>query len=293
MNHGQWRLIYPGTDYTFGTGDLPVFNQKSPEIGTPEVQAADTDRPQSDGRAFGVDFYGGQSISFDLGVRAPSDAEVRDVVAQFRNIWRADAVRMTPGAVAELRCQYAGRERGVFGRPRRFSPDFSDAAVNRYVQVLADFTCADDVFYGTADEAISFGIVPPSGGGLIAPLASPLATTLSSDRSQGIHVVTEAPAWPVVTIYGPVTNPGFNIGENIRMEVRVTLTEGEYVVIDTRPWARTALRNGTSTVAGAVRGTRLSKASVLSGAYEVGFRGLDPTGTARIKVAWRRAYASL
>lgn len=291
MNHAQWRLLYPGANYTFGTADLPVFNRKTPEIGTPDVRTSDKDRPRSDGRAFGVDHMGGQTISFDLGVRSTSDAEVREEAATLRRVWRADAVRLAPGAVAELHTTYAGRERVVYGRPRRFSPDYSDASINNTVSVLADFACVDDLFYGPEDESLSFPIVPPTGGGLIAPLAAPLTSTASSDRSQGITVATEMPVWPVVELTGPVVNPVVSIGP-VRFEFRGSLAEDETLTIDTRPWKRSALRNGAS-VAGSLRGTRLSQAALPAGGYEVGFGGTDPTGTALLRVTWRPTFSAL
>jgi hypothetical protein len=293
MIHGEWRLIYPGVDFLFGSRSSTVFNRTSPEIGTPEIQIADNDRPRGDGRAFGVDYYGGQTLAFDLGVRAATDAEVRQATAALRHVWRADAVRQTPGAVAELRAYYGGRERVVFGRPRRFSPDYSDATVNNLVSVLADFDCTDDLWYAPEDDSVEFGIVPPLGGGLEAPLASPLSTTRTSDRSQAIRVESEEDVWPVITITGPVANPVVSIGDRVRLEVRVDLNHDEELVIDTRPWHRTALRNGSASVAGSVRGTRLSQASLPPGRYEVGLQGLDPTGTARVRVAWRRTYPAL
>lgn len=294
MNDGQWRLIYPGADYTFGTAETLVWNKKAPEIGTPDVKSSDVDRPRSDGRAFGVDYVTGQTISFDLGVRASSDAGVREATSLLKKVWRADPVRLTPGAVAELRAQYAGRERIVYGRPRRFSPDFSDAAINHHVSVLADFACVDDVWYGPDDSSIQFGIVPPLGGGLLAPLASPLSTTMSSDRSQGFDIVSELDVWPVATLYGPIARDAvITIGTHVRWEVRVDLDYDETVTIDTRPWVRSALRNGSANVAGSIRGTRLSKSALPSGRYEVGLKGTDPTGTARIRLAWRPAYSSL
>ena len=292
MNDAQWRLIYSGADYTFGTPDLPVFNHKTPEIGTADIRTADADRPRADGRAFGVDYFGGQTVSFDLGVRGYTDAEVRAETAGLQQLWRADVVRRTPGAVAELHTRYAGRDRVVYGRPRRFAPDYSDAAVNHLVSVLADFACVDDVFYGPTDESLSFGIVPPSGGGLVAPLAAPLSTTLSSDRSQGIHVETELPAWTVVDLFGPVTNPVITFGTLVTFEFRGSLAYDGVLSIDTRPWKRSVLRNGVS-VAGKLRGTRLGNAALPAGDYEVGFRGTDPTGTASVRVSWRPTFSSL
>lgn len=290
--NGEWTLSYPGTLYTFGTGATPAFNRTTPEFGGSDIRTADVDRPRSDGRAFGMDFRSGQTISFDLGVRSTSEETVRAETETLSRVWRADAVRLLPGAVAELRAEYAGRARIVYGRPRRFAPNFSDAGINNFVTVVADFACVDDVFYADTEASLAFGIVPRSGGGLLAPLASPLATTLSSDRSQGIHVDTEMPVWPVVTIAGPIVNPVVTIGDLVRLSLVGSLAYGETAVIDTRPWRRSALRDGAS-VAGALRGTRLSQASLPAGAYEVGFSGTDPTGTASVTVSWRAAFSSL
>ncbi|WP_394620954.1 hypothetical protein JNUCC0626_18225 [Lentzea sp. JNUCC 0626] len=297
MIDGQWKVVYPGTEYTFGTPDLPAFNRTTPDIGDVDLRVADVDRPRADGRAFGVDFRSGLTISFDLGIRARTEREARDEAALLATTWRADPVRLTPGAVAELHARYAGRERVVFGRPRRFAPNFSDVRVNGFVTVQADFACVDDLFYAPEDDSVQFGIVPPLGGGLLAPLASPLSTTLSSDRSQAIRVRSEMPVWPVVEIFGPVTTPVVTVvgagGAGLTFEVRTSLLYDEKIVIDTRPWKRSALRNGGANVAGLVRGTRLGKASLAPGDYEVGLKGTDPTGTARVRLSWRPTYASL
>ncbi|MBP2323349.1 hypothetical protein JOF56_003734 [Kibdelosporangium banguiense] len=297
MIDGQWKLTYPGMEYTFGTPDLPTFNRTTPDVGDVDIRVADVDRPRTDGRTFGVDFRSGRTISFDLGVRGRTEEDARRESALLTTAWRADPVRLTPGGVAELHARYAGRDRVAFGRPRRFSPNFSDVRVNGFVTVTADFAAIDDLFYAPDTETIQFGIVPPLGGGLLAPLASPLSTTMNSDRSQAIRVASEMPVWPVVEIHGPVANPVLTVvgtgGSGFTFDVRLTLLYDESITIDTRPWARSALRNGTANVAGAVRGTRLSKAALAAGSYEVGLKGNDPTGTARVRLSWRPTYASL
>lgn len=294
MIDGEWRLVYPGTDYTFGTGASPTFNRTTPDIGDANLRVADTARPRQDGQAFGIDFRGGQTIGFDLGVRSHSESAVRNEVGALRAAWRADAVRLVPGGVAELHAQYAGRRSVVYGRPRRFAPNLAEAATNFYATVQADFAGVDDVFYGANDETIAFGIVPPvTGGGLLAPLAAPLSTTLTSDRSQGFTVVSELPVWPVITFYGPVVNPVLTVPGALSIEARVTLVSGESLVIDSRPWVRSAMRQGTISVAGTLRGTRLSRAALPPGKYEVGLKGTDPTGTASVHFAWRPAFSSL
>ncbi len=292
LRHGEWQLSYPGTTFTFGTPETPVWNRTTPDVGDVDIRVADGDRPRQDGRAFGVDFRGARTISFDLGVRAHTAAEVREETAELLRAWRADAIRGVPGAVASLTSHYDGRERVVYGRPRRIAPNYSDVTVNLNAVVVADFACVDDLFYGTTEESHSFSIVPGTGGGLEAPLASPLSTTADSDRSMGINVRSELPVWPIIRVEGPISNAVVTVGNFIRWEIRLDLNLGEWVTIDTRPWKRSAMRNDTAPVTGTVRGTRLAASAIPPGAHEVGLQGQDPTGTARIEIAWTSAYSS-
>lgn len=293
LRNGEWQLSYPGTVYTFGTPATPAWNLTTPDLGDTDLRVADVDRPRQDGRSFGVDYRGGRTISFTLGLRSQTSEAVREEAAALQRAWRADAVRLTPGGVAELRTRYDGRDRLVYGRPRRMALDYSDTAVNRYVGAVCDFAAADDLFYAPFEESVSFGIVPALGGGLLAPLASPLSTTRTSDRSMAFTVSSEMPVWPVITLDGPISNAVISVGPEIVFKVRLDLLYDETVVIDTRPWMRSALRNGTANVSGSIRGTRLSQASLPSGTYDVGIRGVDPTGTASVKLAWRPTFSSL
>jgi hypothetical protein len=293
MRDGEWRLSYPGVEYAFGTPATPVFNRTTPDLGDVDIRVSDVDRPRADGRAFGVDFRGGRTISFDLGLRARSEAEVRQEAARLQQVWRADAVRSTAGALATLTTQYAGRQRVIYGRPRRLAVDYSDAGINSFVTAVADFAAIDDLFYDADEYSAQFGSVPPTTGGLVAPLAAPLSTTRSSSRATSLRVNTEMPTWPVIRIYGPMTNPVLNIGDEFEIEVRLSLRYDEFVHIDTRPWARSAMRNGYANVSGLVRGSRLSQAALGPGNYPVGIKGMDPTGTARVSISWTPVYVSL
>jgi hypothetical protein len=291
--NGEWRLTYPGTSYRFGTPANAAWNLTTPDVGDADLRVADVDRPRQDGRAFGVDYRGGRTISFEMGLRAQTPAKAREEAALLQQARRADAIRSVPGAVAELRTVYDGRERLMYGRPRRLALDYGDVTVNQYVGVVADFACSDDLFYGSVEEDARVSLVPSLGGGLMAPLRSPLSTTASSDRSVGINVDSEMPVWPVVRVNGPVSNAEVYVGDLFRWQLRLSLDYDEYVDIDTRPWARYALRNGSANVTGAIRGTRLARSSIPSGSYPVGFKGEDPTGTSSIEVSWRPTFSSL
>jgi hypothetical protein len=205
MRDREWRLSYPGVELSFGPADDPVFHLSAPELSDAEVRADDVDRPRQDGRAFGVDLHSGRTVTFDLGVVGNSEAAVRDRLAVLSRAWRGLGLRDKPGAVAELRTRNAGRERIVYGRPRRFAANEEEIGEG-IATVTADFATVDDLFYGD-EESMTLGLVPATGGGLTGALAAPLSTTASSDRSTGIRVGGQLGAWPVATIYGPITRP--------------------------------------------------------------------------------------
>ena len=293
MRNDEWCLFYPGTDYTFGLGDLPVFNRTTPDLGDIEVRGADANRARGDGITFGTDFLGNRTIGFDLGVRGDSETAVRDAMAALSVAWRADVIRQAPGVTAEMRMRYRGEERVVFGRPRRFAPILREAKVG-YASAVADFVCSDDRFYSQTVNAEVVGIVPALGGGLLAPLGSPLTTNEQTDRSKDFTIHGELPAWPVIEIRGPIVNPKFAITSRWHIEVNVNLAEGDTLVIDTQPWARTITVNGSSWAGFVTRAsTRLSNAALPPGSYEFSLAGVSGTGTAIAIIRWRDAFTTL
>lgn len=294
MRADEWSLSYPGTEVLFGSYETPIFNMTTPVVGDTELRVADGARPRTDGVSFGADFRGGHTIAFELGVRGVTETEVRSNLSALARAWRADPIRSTPGAVAEMRSNYAGRELVAYGRPRRFEAS-QTSAKSGLSTVVADFACVDDVFYGTTVNSVEINFVPSASGGLIAPLEAPLATTESSDRSIGLTIDSVLPVWPVVTIFGPITNPVVEVVGLFRFELSHTLNYDEVIVLDTRSWKRTVILNGIGSIPGHLTrtSTRLSKASIPPGKYELAMRGLDVTGTSHARLSWQSAYPSI
>lgn len=296
MIDGEWKVVYPDTAYSFGAHGFPVFNTTTPELGSVDLKVGDADRPFEDGRNFGTDTRAGRTVSFDLGVTSFTDEAVtRQRVEEFLNVWRADSVRRTPGALAELHTQYRGVERVMYGRPRKADVVFKNTSVHRYASIQATFDCQDDVFYGATPRSAQVGLYGGDGGGLVAPLIAPLATTASSDRSVYLNVDGVLPAWPVITITGgDVINPVLELSDLWTLSLDATLLYDDTVVIDTRPWKRTVTRNGQS-IAGTLsrESTRLARAAIPSGEYEFAFRGRSSSNTATATIEVRGAYTSL
>lgn len=290
----EWSLSYGDVYTRFGTERTPVFNVTTPDLGDTEIAASDTPRPRADGVAFGVDFRGGRTVAFDLGVRGNSEVDVRSHAADLARTWRGDGVRDVPGAVAELRANYSGRERLIYGRPRKYAAITKDAN-QHYIAVVADFAAVDDVFYDGAESTRDISLAPSSTGGLSAPLASPLSTVGDSTSSAGITVVGELPAWPVVEIRGPIVDPVVEVLGAFRFELRATLAYDDVVEIDARPWCRTILRNGGGNLAGSLTrtSTRLARSGIPPGTHALSLRGQDASGSASASLTWRPAYTSL
>jgi hypothetical protein len=293
MRNGEWTLAYGAESVTFGLLDTEAVLTKAPDLGDAALTTADSPRARRDGVAFGQDFRGGRTVTFDLGIVRPSEAEALAAVERFSRLWRADEVRSTPGATATLTVRRAGRERVLFGRPRRFAENVEHIEEG-YATILADFAASDDCFYSSTETATTISLVPPLSGGLMAPLASPLTTTESSDRSVGIVVGGSLPAWPVIEITGPISNPSIEIVGKWRMDFAINLAAGQTLTVDTRPWGRTIKRDGASVPGVITRSSvRLGNAALAPGAYEVAFRGLSESGTSTARFSWRDTFPTL
>jgi hypothetical protein len=93
----------------------------------------------------------------------------------------------------------------------------------------------------------------------------------------------------VITFAGPITNPGLvYAGTPVSVGYTGVLASGDTLVIDTRPWARTALKNGAS-VAGLLTGDPMIALQLQPGSTIMQFTGQDFTGTATCTVTWRSA----
>jgi len=288
MAYGDWYLRYPGTTLAFGSYSSGLSLVDFPEVGTVSLSTDDTDRPRGDGVAFGQDFERDASVKFTLRAEGVDIDTGRDLRERFGAAWRGDAVRSKAGAVATLE---SNTGRFAFGRPRRFWYDDMELRRSGTVSMLADFAMASALWYGV-EQVAGVAYVPAAEGGFTFPLTFPLTTSQDSDRSAGVHVGGTLPTWPVITIYGPITNPSIQIA-GLKFELQTTLAAGQSVVIDTRPWSRQVTRAGAS-VAGILSpySTRLSMAALPPGVHELVLRGISEVGTANATVRWRDAYAT-
>lgn len=294
MRNGEITLAYGAESLTVGLGDTEAVFRSPPDLGDVTIDVADAARPRGDGISFGTDFFGGRTVTLDLGIDRPTEEVALDALARIRRIWRADEVRRKPGAVATLTIRRAGRERVLFGRPRRFSPSI-EFIEDGLALALVDFAATDDLFYSVDVSEASVNISPPLGGGFSFPLATPMATTESaSSRSAFFMIAGDQPSWPVIEIFGPITNPCFSVVGKWDIELRTTVPAGATLTVDTQPWARTVLLGATSLPGRLTRAsTRLSAAALQPGTYEFALSGISAPGTAAARVRWRDTFSSL
>lgn len=285
----DWRIRYGAVDRAFG-GGWPLLFDVAPEVTTVDADTGDFRAARTDGLLMGEDLLGGGQVTFGIDIATPDDESgALGLLEELRRVWRADEIRRTPGAVAELVSEWG---RTGFGRPRRFAPGVQNVKQG-FIPVVADFTLVSDLWFG-AERSDSISFVPSLGGGLVAPLVAPLSTTATSDRSQVVTIGGETPTSHVVfEVAGPITNPVIDVVGVATLTFLTTLAYDETLVVDARPWARSITVGGSSR-AGALTpaSTSLSKLSLPPGNHEIVLRGSDQTGTASLTTRWRDAYTT-
>lgn len=311
LREGEWNLSYssngvlPGANFTFGTIESGYYLLEPYEITYADGEAGDVPMPQEDGVRFGQDYRGQATITFEVGVDTVDNASTPlerhranlEAVSAMLQAWDGEAVRQRFATPAVLRTTQGGRSRRFYGRPRKPAPAGSRLTRQGYTPVVCTFVCVDSTVYDDVEQVVRVNLVPPDHHGLVGPLTTPLTMTgEGAGKIAGDFTVGGTkPAWPVITIYGPITNPVCEVVGRWKAGLNITLGAGERVVIDPRPWVRTVMRNGNASVAGLLtRGTpRLKDMRLPLGRQDFVLRGTDPTGTAYMTVAWRDAYAYL
>ncbi|WP_156914063.1 hypothetical protein [Brevibacterium album] len=288
------------SDGGIALGDLEI-NDFTPiwirdmDLGAETVESEDIDNPVFDDTYAGVDFHRGPTWAFEIVVEGKTPAEVLDRVGRVKRAWRNPAVTKKGGALAELRVHTAGRERAVYGRPRRFACNPMRTALEGYAIIDCDFKLMDPIIYDAAWQSRDLTIVPPLMRGLTEPLTEPLSTGGASLRQGMIDEIggtAPTPFWvDIQANMEPLSRPYFSIAGN-RYEFDFTLARGRRLQVDSRRGVANV--NGTSHLSTMTRRTRLKSVRLpASGPTEISFGGVDESGTATARFWWRPAHYSL
>jgi hypothetical protein len=257
----------------------------------------DQEDTQRGGTRFGRDRLKGPLHGFDLFTNCSDEATALDAKALLRTAWRALSIRQDPSTVIPVRYRLNGRERRFYGRPRRFSAPPNNQIQGGYIPITADFQAADAFFYDDQEQGVSLTLhnVGTSDGGFIFPVIFPVTALPVGTSQQQLVVGGDAPAYPVIRVNGPVTNP-IIATDSWTIAMDISLGALDYVVIDTRPWERTVIKNGNQNAAGSLSVNRrlyLSDVVLEEGSLpQISFSGNSASGAPTCTVSWRNTYNS-
>lgn len=267
------------------------------EVDLGSIRTGDAALPIGHGSRPGADFLEAGAITLTLrsayGVRDSVAAE--RVTSAFMRAWRS-SLSAGPGVMTPLLIEAGGRARLVFGRAGRISPPPPDTVLKRQglVEIIAEFRVLDPYVYDVAGAGVTLSVIPRSLGGIIAPIRTPVTTTMTSGVEYRMLPVTgDAPAPLTVTFHGPAQDPRVVV-DGVEVGIIGALAYDENIVVDGR--ARTVtLADTDSTPAGhrLSRASRLDLLRVDPGTHEISFSATDRTGTARVTVEATPAYYHL
>lgn len=281
----------------FGTEATGYLTTTYPAIGNGDDTIGDTSRFREDGDAFGEDYLGGKTVTFEIVVLTDNEEDPHgagaEALAEFEGIWKKRTLRDRSGKYAILRSMVGGKLRRAYGRPRRYEEQTGSLTRKGIANLVCDFKVQDGRWYDDALSVATISIAAASDGGIITPVVTPVTTIASTSETSAMTVGGKTETWPVVTFHGPVTNPRVNIGDAMTVALNDTLASGQSVTVDPRPWVRSVRRND-----GASKGGKLTydtpplrRMLLEPGTYELTYEGIDLSGSSWASVEWRDAYS--
>lgn len=300
--YGPWKLSYAGTTYTFGTSAHAV-ELVGWESDADSYRVDDAPAPRADGVWFGEDFIEpgevqiSVKIDFTTAPYGPEECarlalEARDTLDR---VWRAEALRREPGALAEL---VMGGEQMIEGRPRRarFDTSFQGRGL---IYAELSFIPANTMRYavdkaGNAPwQSVSLALVAAQAGGLKSPLKEPLRTSVESSRAAPV-TITGSTAYPIYELRGPIQSAAqLEVPGRWRLYLNRGLTEFQTARIDTRPGHLGTYLDNRPVQVLDPRSNLLAECTLLPGANVLALRGSSLEGTAKVTARWRESKAGM
>jgi hypothetical protein len=284
-------LMGPGTPYLIGeiTG-----------LGVPEMRTQDVDLPTDDGSFAGADYLMPRTIRMEVGIKTPGDpAAATDCLAALNAAASRPGERLTAGKTTVLRALWPGRTRArrLNGRFRVAEVATMQHARYGWIPLTVEFHATDPAWHDDVEQSTTVPLsIASTQLGFKAPLTPPITTGVVNPEARtrwGVHS-GDLPAWPHLTILGPVVNPRITIPQTGQtLALNYSLPAGQRLEIDTRPGTRWVLRNGASAAYALTRTSRLDLFRIPTGRFEVTWTGSDYDNTTRLTVAWRDAYTAL
>ena len=249
-----------------------------------------------DGQLFGVDTMAGQVVTQSgLAYITANGIGAMDAFDRLAGKWNDPAARLSSGAMQLLRAHYPVSivTRRCYGRGRKIAPTYGTANQGA-VPWTAQFQAADANWYSDTESALTLTTVPSYSGTLTFPVTPPFQWASALNYQQNLAVNTGSmPTWPVITFTGPITTPGLAyVNTPVAVGYQGNLAAGQQLVIDTRPWARTAKLSGSS-VAGLLTGNPMISLQLQPGSTLLRLTGTDFTGQSTCVIRWRSAFPGI
>lgn len=268
-----------------------VILESGDSTGAVTVRHQDVASPRGDRIYFGRDYLTPPERELTIYV----DTADRGALDRLRTIWRADAVRTTPGARSVLRWRHGGVSYRAYGRARdfqvtpqkRFNPD--------YAIVQASFQYSDAVAYLDATSRFELGKYALPAGGECLTLPAVLPWTLGAAPTSVTGVIAVSGTTPTpfqIEIRGPISGSATGIrlwGAGWELDFgTLTLKPGQTLLVDTGRGV--ALRDGIN-VAGALSARSTLLGRIAPGANTFHMTVVDATATTTAVVSWHDAAA--
>lgn len=251
------------------------------DLGAETVGTSDIDSPSFDDTFPGVDFFRAPTWAFTIVVEGSTAAEVHDRVGLVKAAWREQRTAKRGGALSELRVRLAGRERVVFGRPRRFATTAARTAHQGYAVIDCDFKLMDPLVY-EAGWQLEKLVIPASDGSTFPTVVGEIADTGGVEPAPFLVDISARD--------GSLVNPHITI-DSERYEFELTLAVGERIRIDSRAGTAVRANSNYSVLPNMKKPVRLKTKRLAAGSrIELQFGGRDTTGTAEAEVWWRPAH---
>lgn len=299
LGTGQYSIGKEGssTAFVFGRGANSIQIQNT-ATDTGTIAEQDQAVVGHDGQLFGVDTIPGMVITqTGFAYTSPAlGAAAMDAYSALAGAWNDPTVRLADGAVQCFRVSYPGSSavHRCYGRGRKISPTWG-MVYQGVVPFTSQFQAADGIWYSDTLYSLNLTQRPSYRGTLTPPVTPPYQIAASANFQQNAIVNTGSlPTWPILTFTGPCSYPGLTyVNTPVTIGYNGILGGADTLVIDTRPWARTALLNGTTSVAGLLTGNPMISLQAQPGATLVRFTGTDFTGSSQVVVSWRNAMLSI
>jgi hypothetical protein len=246
-----------------------------------------------DGVLFGADTQAGAMITQEgTALTAPGTGYTAlDAFDALAAAWNDPVIRLTPGRYQVLRVCYRGSlvTRRVYGRGRAITPAYGQVSQGA-VPFVAAFQVADNNVYDDTVLSVTMAGTPATRP--VAPLTPPgvLPVVLFAGQSS-LTVGGTVATWPVITMTGLAVNPRLTFtGTGISVGWTGTIPAGKSLVIDTRPWQRTALLSGAQ-AAGPLAGSPMIAMQLQPGTTQASYA--VSSGYSLCTISWSNAVQAL